>query len=82
MLSFLLLYTGHPLMGSLVNNADPDEMNYAAFHQGLHCFALSFQVLKLPMLISEAIKISKLSKYSLSTDVINIPMLIFEAILF
>ena len=31
------LYTGNPLMGTLANSEDPDEMPHkAAFHQGLH----------------------------------------------
>ena len=33
-----VLYTGDPLISTLTNSEDPDEMpHYAAFHLGLHC---------------------------------------------
>ena len=38
------LYTGNPLMGTLANSEEPDQMqHYAAFHQGLHCLYLQRQ---------------------------------------
>ena len=39
------LYTGYPKMGTLANNADPDQMPHdVASDQGRHCLLTGFSI--------------------------------------